>query len=85
LRKPQQRGAGSPERQGVPAHRRLAIPALVRSWKRDREEEVVLAAVQEEVLIEQEEASECTEEAKERGMGRRSRMWRGSGGETVVL
>ena len=39
------------------------------SWKRDREEEVVLSAVQEEVLSdskrEKKEESQCSEEAKE--------------------
>ena len=47
------------------------------SGKRDREEEVVLAAVQEEVLSESKEKSESAQRRPRRRMGRRSMRLRG--------
>ena len=54
------------------------------SWKREREEEVVLAAVQEEVLSESKEKSESAQRRPRRRMGRRSRRWRGGGALSLV-
>ena len=58
------------------------------SWKRDREEvqeEVVLAAVQEEVLGENKEKSQCAEMRPRTRMGRRSRRCRSNGGGAMEL
>ena len=57
----------------------------MRSWKwgesckRDREVEVVLAAVQEEVLSESKEKSQSAQRRPRRRKGRRTRRWRGGG------
>ena len=53
--------------------------------KRDREEEVVLSAVQEEVLSESKEKSQNSQGRPKRRMGSRSKRWRVSGGVAVVL
>jgi hypothetical protein len=50
-----------------------------------REEEVVLSAVQEEVLSESKEKSQNSQGRPKRRMGRRSKRWRDSGGGAVVL
>jgi hypothetical protein len=55
------------------------------SGKRDREEGVVLAAVQEEVLSESKEKSQSSQRRPKRRMGRRSKRWRDSGGGAEVL
>jgi hypothetical protein len=65
--------------------RRLWIRKWRESWKRDREQEVVLAAVQVEVLSESKKKSESAQTRPRRRMGRWSRRWRCIGGGAVVL
>jgi hypothetical protein len=65
--------------------RRLWSRKWRESWKRDREEELVLVAVQEEVLSKSKEKSQCADMRPRRRMGRRSRGCRGSGGGAMEL
>ena len=59
--------------------RRLWSRKWRESCKRDREEEVVLGAVQEEVLSESKEKRQSAQRRPRRRKGRRSRRWRGGG------
>ena len=55
------------------SRRRLWSIEWRESWKRDRDEEMVLAAVQEEVLSESKEKTQSAQRWPTRRMGRRSR------------
>jgi hypothetical protein len=48
------------------------------SWKRDREDEVVLAAVQDEVLSGSKAKHQSAQRRPRKRIGRRSSRWRGS-------
>jgi hypothetical protein len=54
------------------------------SWKTDGDQEVVLAAVQEEVVSESKEKSQSAQR-RPRRMGKRSRRWRGSDRRVAVV